>query len=235
MSKGFAELSEREKENEQKSREYYAEEIQDYVQCFDLLDEVMREIANELRNGKMGKIDSKEILVFAICRRIMGTSKVFFDLVVKGYRYDAFILLRTMCENVQLLVWLMRDEKNIDEWRFHQGQRLTCQIRKELGLNSEGIRGSFRFLNDYVHSNIKALGNFVKTINGEHGKQIHISSEPQFRRDQDTKILLYPIVGKWILGVLAKNYTKLLRPETIIRIASVLEKLEKDTEQLFKI
>jgi len=46
---------------------------------------------------------TRDWAVLTICNRIIGTSKVYIDLVAKGYYFDSQILPRCLYENV----WLM--------------------------------------------------------------------------------------------------------------------------------
>ena len=229
MRATFERLSKIETENEQKSRRYYNQEVQNYVQCLNLVDEVLGEIASELRKGN---IEKREFAVLCICHRIVGTSKVFHDLVIKGYHYDAFILLRSLLENLTLLIWFMDDKDNVEKWWLKKGQKLNFEIRKELGMDD--ISNSLKFFNNYVHSNYQAFRTLVEPIKREKGAQTFgIFTEPRFR-EKDVKTLLYPIVGKITLNIFLKNYEKCLKAETKLRILSIVRNSEKEIAELFK-
>jgi hypothetical protein len=229
----FALLSEHERKYLKEISKRYTQEILDYSECFDLLNDAMRHIADV-------KLEIKEdfklsdVTIFTVCNRIIGTSKTYLDLQLRGYKFDANIIMRSMLENIELLDWLVKDEKNANRWL--DGKIEFKVIRKELGLysNKKFLQAYDGFC-DYVHSNFKALTDLFqlseqREILDEKGTVRRMTTliiEPDTENlnlDEDS---LFPSIGYSALNALKEKYLTLLKPEIKSRIDNMFEKINE--------
>lgn len=217
----FKELTKSEKENIQKSKQFYGKEIRLYTKCFSLLSEVLNHLTESI-NRKDETIGKKDFTVFAICGRIFNTSKIYLDLLMKGYHYDASILNRSLLENVYLMEYLIRDEGNIDKWL--KGELKFSKVKKELGLfSNELFQKAYELFSDYIHSNIGAILSlasisYEKRNRSKGERRITFFIEPQFREDEDTKHDFFPSIGITTLCILSRNYGNMLDSKMKSRI-----------------
>ena len=137
----FDVLSKEEQKCKKKIEESYAQEIINYKECFESLDNLMWEIADAKAERKED-FNFSDVTIFAVCCRILGTSKVFIDLQIKGYKYDANIIMRSLLESALLLEWLIKDEKNAIMKLFHDAFKEISSI------NNEMIRTDYEYHND---------------------------------------------------------------------------------------
>jgi hypothetical protein len=229
----FGLLSEHERKYLKKISKRYTQEILDYSECFDLLHDAMRHIT-DAKLEKKEDFKLSDVTIFTVCNRIIGTSKVYLDLQLRGYKFDANIIMRSMLENIKLLDWLVEDEKNADRWL--DGKTKFRVIEEELGLysNKEFLQAYGGFC-DYVHSNFKALTDLFKLsekreILDEKGtvrRMTILIIEPDVENLNLDEGSLFPNIGHSALDALKKKYLTLLKPEIKSRIDNMFEKTKE--------
>ena len=111
----FEDLFTIENENILKTKKRYRKEIRNYTKCFDLLSDLISHICSQ-SNDKNLTHGARDFVFITFCGRIGLTSKVYLDLAMKGYYYDAEIILRSLYDNLWLLFFLAsQDEKTAGE------------------------------------------------------------------------------------------------------------------------
>lgn len=223
----FAILSKTEKENLKKNNERYAKEIANYCQWFNLLHDLMRNIAEAKKELRLS-----DVTIFVVCNRIIGTSKAFLDLQMKGYKYDANIIMRSLIESVSLLNFLIKDEKNANKWL--DGNLKFKDIRKALGLSSDKeFAQTYASFSDYVHSNFGALASLFeidgREIPDKEGMIKGITTfiiEPDTEKSDPEKYSLFPSAGIRAIWLLQEKYGSLVKPQIKSQIKGMLGTLK---------
>ena len=227
----FDVLSKEEQKYKKKIEESYAQEIINYKECFESLDNLMWEIADAKAERKED-FNFSDVTIFAVCCRILGTSKVFIDLQIKGYKYDANIIMRSLLESALLLEWLIKDEKNAGKGL--DGHTKFKTIRRELGNPSVYSSRAYDSFSDYVHSNFKSLIDLFKLNKKENAEEGMVKCITEFTIEPDVErgiamdeSSLFPSIGISALNSLKKKYAMLLKPEINSKIDDMFKKLNK--------
>jgi hypothetical protein len=156
----FKKLTKIENANIEHAKSIYSNRIRLYQEGCDLLSNVIKEIASNFSNRK--KAEEQDILIIALCNRIIGTSKVVYELSLRGYQFDTMILVRSLYENLLVLRYVQRSVSNTDKWL--SGKVRLSDVKKELSLFSDKWLTDFYIsISDYVHLNFKAILTLIKT------------------------------------------------------------------------
>lgn len=221
-------LSLAEKGNVSKSKAFYGKEIQNYSRCFDLLDDVIEHVC-ELSIRKKIVYDGKDIAFCTICQRVVLTSKVYLDLAMKGYYYDAEIIVRSLYENLYFMLSLMnKDKKTAEEiaekW---MNRKLDMKkIKESLGIfSNESMRQINAELNDCAHSNFPAIARFI-TKKGVIENTFQLIGEPTFRPDYGLEAF-DPFVATSSIQLSLENFKPLLETEFYSWAKNAVQRMEK--------
>ncbi len=226
----FEELSKNENRNASISKINFDKEIRNYKELFNLFNKLVDQIADKSIRREI-ELQEKDVVIINISNRIIGTSKVYLDLVMKGYSYDSNIILRSLLENTCLMLYFIKDKENIEKWL--SGELKLKRVRKELGLfTDKRFSKIYEYLSDYVHSNFVAL----KSLNEpeyDDGWVARMTIEPRYRPNLG-KYALFPSVGSIALAAFIKNFERILDPKMILESIALCEKIEKEAAYLFK-
>lgn len=218
-------LAKTEKENIRLTKKHYNKEIGSYVECFVLLYETIVHIIEEILRKDRG-LNKVEAAIFFHCARIVISSRVSLDLVMKGYYYDAYIINRSVFESVFLVQCFVKDSKNVEKWE--RGEKI--RFKKELDLfSSKGYEEAWQNACNYVHANIPAIRTLVEFHN--EGRSVDIHFEPLFRLHSDTADLLFPSVGILMLHTLLIAFGNIIKPKIKAKIERKLKKWTSDAQK----
>jgi len=195
--KGYYEIFlDKEKENVSLSKTHFDKQLGTYIECFNLLADTCVHIFDVLEKP----LTDRHASIAFQCARILGSLKVYIDLLMKGYYFDATIIERTLIEDFYLIRCFMEDEKYVDKWV--KKELKFSEVRKKLRLYSdESFVGYYEYLCDFVHSNIPAfhtLTEFYKRRKHAYGfsidRNIQIYFTPSFTSDPVIAIRFFPVV-----------------------------------------
>lgn len=223
----FAELTETESRNIEKTKDLFGKEILNYRRCCELLRNALRNIA-EKNKGKT--TDLRDFFIFQLFCRTIGTSKILLDLITKGYYFDAMIIERSLLENSCLILYLRNEKGNIMKWM--SGDVKLRKIREQLNLYSnESFVHGYSYLSDFVHSNLGALRHLAK-IKGKSMMRAQIEPKP-IETSYEGWFLFYPKHAELGLQIILKDYLKDIDEKLVREIQAFLKKLDKDGDEFF--
>ncbi len=223
-----AKFDEIETRNIQLSKELYKKYYNTYNKCFNLLVDVCVQIFDNLEKP----LNDNNASVAFNCARIIGSLRVYVDLMAKGYYYDANIIRRTLIENFYLIRSFVKNRKNIDRWMDNKLK--FRDIKKELGFKSdERFLGYYRELCNFVHSNVGAFRLYVdfsekqkSALGFDLDSKIKIFFTPRVISDSSIEVGFFPIIGFLTINWLAKMYWDSLKPDVRTYVSEALKKWE---------
>jgi len=191
-----------------------------YVECFELLAETIYYLIDEMKKQKP-IFGMTETAIFCNCARILGSMKVYLDLMMKGYYYDANIIYRSLLESMYLVECFIKDKKYAEKWMKYELK--FSKVRKELALYSDEATTEFyKELSDFVHANIPA----VSTLTESRGERtIDIFFTPTYELEPASLIpRLFPYIGYYMLELLLKSFRDMMKPNIQTKIRKALKK-----------
>lgn len=215
----FKELTEIEKANIKKAKSRFSEKIRSYREGCNLLCELIHLITEKLNEKKV--IELRDIAIASLCNRVVGTSKVIYELSIRGYEYDVMILNRSLYENFIALWYITEDNDNAEKWLF--GKVKLGEMKKELNIQSKQDFGkTYGMLSDFVHSNIRGIGTLI-----DFDKEGSLSCviEPRFDSVKSEDFL----PSHWALPmvVLRHHYKELIEQSMSTKINKAMLEAEK--------
>jgi hypothetical protein len=218
----FETLTKTENANIDYAKSVYPNRILLYQEGCNLLGDVIKEIASSFTNRK--EAEDKDVAVIALCNRILGTSKVVYELSIRGYQFDTMILVRSLYENFLVLNYVQRSASNTQKW-LEAKVRLPT-IVKELSLSSDKELRDFYFsISDYAHVNFEAIITLMKPQDKNH--TINISIEPRGLADKQNFL---PNFWANVLEFLSKHYKQLIKTETLTKISKLVKEADSLSE-----
>lgn len=214
----FKKLTKRERANVKQAKAIYSKRIRLYQEGCDLLNDLINEIATNFSDKTA---DMQDVLIIALCNRIIGTSKVIYELSLRGYQFDNTILVRSLYENSLALWYVQRSTDNTEKWL--SGRVKLRTIKRELDVSSSGLLTRFYdSTSDYVHSNFEAILTLIKTQ--EKTNSVDCLVEPMCLAEEGNFL---PNFWAIALQILSEHYKKIIRPETNTKIKKLIAKVKK--------
>jgi hypothetical protein len=150
--------------------------------------------------------------------RFLVSAKCLFNIVMRGYYYDAWIVLRSLQEN--FFHYLCFEESNNYAKRWFKKpkdkNRLRLREVKEVIKVSSNphVKEAYSFMSDFVHSNMNAISrNMVKFYLDDPNRRRPVDS-PEFRRDSDLLLKTFGALNTAMLLVLIRTFQEDLGTET---------------------
>lgn len=213
-----------EKKNIGLSKKHYTEELDSYVECFNLLTDTFVHLCDILK-----PLNYVQACVLFNCGRMLSSLGVYIDLLMKGHYFDAYIIRRSLLENVFLLECFVKDEQYAEKW-VKQELKLS-KIKKELDLYTwEAFVEYYNDMCDFVHANVPAILTFVELGKSPEAKLYYT---PKFKLDPAIAIHFFPLVGYMMLSNLHKAYGNLMNPKIKIQVEKSLMKWKIEVDELY--
>jgi hypothetical protein len=214
----FKKLTKNERANIKQAKSIYSKRIRLYREGCDLLNDVIKEISTNFSNKKA---EMQDVVIIALCNRIIGTSKVIYELSIRGYQFDNMILARSLYENLLVLWYVQRSASNTEKWL--SGKVKLRTVKRELDLSSSKLlTGFYDLTSDYVHSNFEAFLTLIKTR--KKANVVDCLIEPMCLANERNFL---PNFWALVLAALSKHYKNLIQPETNTRIKELIAKVKK--------
>ena len=231
----YAHFLEAEKRTIKSTKKHYAKEISIYVECFNLLVQTIDHIAERSVKVKP-PLGLTESAILFNAARILSSMRVYIDLVMKGYYFDAHIIRRSLYESVLLIDSFTRDKKYVDKW-VDKELKLS-QVKKEVGFYGKEILERFyEEMSDYVHSNIPAVLTLVELepparMHAEELWSADVHTRPSFESERISTGSVFPIMGYLTLGLLLRFFGNKMKPKTRSKIYEALRRWKTEVERL---
>ncbi len=228
----FEEASKAEKENIEKTKTLFGEQIKNYIDFYELLYNLHEHAGNQSIAKKI-IFDHRDSVVLMISARIVLTSKAYLDLVLKGYYYDSEVIYRSLVESIGVMRLLVncKDTEKANKYakKWLKGKLELRTVKEELNLtkNSEFSR-LYGGLSDYVHSNFEAVGTLIKCDYAQ--GSLDASPKPTFK-PECTLNALYPHT-EFTASLLLENFQDIIEPEFKSQTINTLKKLNDERKRL---
>lgn len=214
----FEESTKIEKANIKRTKSRFAKKISSYKEGCDLLCELVYRLSEKLNEKE---IEFRDIAIASLCNRIIGTSKVIYELSIRGYNYDVMILNRSLYETSIVLWYITKDNNNAEKWIT--GEVNLSKMKKELGLfSNQEFEKSYGELSNFVHSNMYGIATLIEP-NKEMGLDCVI--EPRFDSVKSGDFL----PSHWMLplAVVSYHYKELIGKDTQTKINKAILEAKK--------
>jgi hypothetical protein len=229
----YQQLLRTEGDNIRLTEKHYKKAIDFYIESVNLLHEVVLNILGSAKKQKR-KSTNVESVICVNCARIISSSRVLLDLVMKGYYYDAYIIQRSLVENALLIECFTRDEKYAKKWV--NGELKMSKVKEKLGLySSQEFVDMYATLSDFVHANAPAIipstfEKLEKKLTKKYNASIFFT--PRFEKDSNTFILLFPFAQFYVIVTLSKLYQGMVKRGIKTRIKNMWQKWDSQFKEL---
>lgn len=225
----FEEISQAEKENTEKSKALFGDQIRNRIETYELLYSINERIGNQSINRNI-VFDYRDSVVLMLSSRSIMTLKACFDLDLKGYYYDTEIIHRSLFENLCVIMYVVLCEDkqlaNENALKWLNGELKIHKVKKELNAigNYEQFLEAYRILCGYVHSDFKSISSLI-TVNPSNGS-LHVFHKPEFNACF-ARIAFYPHVEFSLLNLLIANFSEVIEPnfksQTLKKLMELIE------------
>jgi hypothetical protein len=205
----FKYVNEMEEQNISLSHKYFPEDLQKY----ELSVNVLAQTPHEVNQSFIGRIltPAKKITAVLLSSRFLVASKCLFNIALQGYYYEAYILLRSLQENVFLCLSFAESNDCAKQWLTKKGLRLK-EVKKVIKLSSRPlVKDAYDFMCDFVHSNMPAIARFTKY---EEKPKIRPQERPEFRTDANDLFKAFRALNTSILLILVDIFKEDLDGKT---------------------
>lgn len=214
----FRVLTKDERANIKQAKLIYSKRIRLYKEGCNLLHNLIMDVCAESNKEKVGSL--QDIAMTALGSRIIGTSKVIYELAIRGYQFDVEILVRSLVETSLVLWYIHRSVDNTEKWL--SGKIHFSDIKKDLFSSpDEVVKSFYDRQSHFVHSNIGAILSLIE--NQKEDNVIVCKIEPWGLADE------HNFLGNfWALPlmILFDHYKNIIRPETNTRIEKLIAKVK---------
>lgn len=212
----FELVNEIEKQNIKLSQQYFPEDLQKYEDSVNVLARTLNSI-DQAFNVEKGKILQPESKIATVLQssRFMVSAKCLFNMIVQGYYYEAWILMRSLQENVVYCLCFAESNEYAKLW-FKK--RLTSRtafrkVRKVIHPSDQKhLKEARDFMNNFVHSKMPAIASFVKFERKP--KLIRPQEKPEFRKGSNILLKAFRILNASTLLILIDIFNEDLDTET---------------------
>jgi hypothetical protein len=237
----------REKQNEKLSISEMGDILKLYEDTVDLCFETLYNISGRT-SGKL--LDEEKATSFLIAIRILSALQSIRHLTVKGYYYQASVLMRSFFESLGLCIYLSKHLEEAERWI--EGKKLNITsidlfeyIPKTLfDKYDSNLRAVYGMLCDYVHTNYIAVcestfipDNFdIVLLDGKERVHARISIPSEFDGEKIKQMPYFPLL---FLATLLKTFqkgrwntkTRKLYHDLVLKYGDILDENDKDSEK----
>jgi hypothetical protein len=219
----FRHVSEMEELNIRLSQRHFSEDLRRY----ELTVNVLAQTLNEINQSFKGRVltPEKKIATVMLSSRYMVASKCLFNIILQGYYYEAWILLRSMQENVFYCLCFAESNDHAKQWFTKEGLRLR-KVKEVIKLSSRPlVKEAYGFMSDFVHSNMPAIASLVKF---EEKPKVKPPERPEFRKSANNLLKLFRALNTSMLLILVDIFKEDLNKETKNVITTFVRDEHKD-------
>lgn len=222
-------IDEMEEQNIKLSQKYLSQDLQKYELSVNVLVRVLNWIdkAFNVTEGKYLKPESK-IATVLLASRFMVSAKCLFNMIVKGYYYEAWILMRNLQDNVAYCLCFVESNDYAKLWfKKRLSMRTTLKkVRKVIHpSHRQHLKNARDFMDDFVHSKMPAVARFLKY---EPKPIIRPQERPEFRKDANVLLRALRTLNTSMLLILIDIFEKDLNKETKGTIVTFVREEQKD-------
>ncbi len=230
----FGEISEAEKENIEKSKALFGDQIRNHIETYELLYSLNEHIGNQSITREI-IFDYRDSVVLMLSSRAIMTLKACFDLDMKGYYYDTEIIQRSLFENLCVIMYVVLCEDkqiaNENALKWLKGELKIHTIKKELNAigNYEQFLEAYRILCGYVHSDFKSISSLMAVDLSN--SSLHVAHKPEFK-PSIARIAFYPHVEFSLINLLIVNFAEIIEPDFKTQTLKKLMQLHEEGNRL---
>jgi len=219
----FKYVNEMEEQNIRLSQGHFSEDLQKYELTVNVLAQTLHEI-NQSFKGRV-LTPEKKITTVMLSSRYMVASKCLFNIILQGYYYEAWILLRSLQENVFYCLCFAESNEHARQWLRKEGLRLK-KVKKVIRLGSRPlVKEAYGFMSDFVHSNMPAIARFVKF---EEKPKVKPPERPEFRKNANNLLKAFRTLNTSMLLILVDIFKEDLNKETKDIVTTFVREEQKD-------
>jgi len=210
----FKLVNEREEQNIKLSQRCFSQDLQKYKLSVNVLAQTLKSIEQAFK-GKVLQPETK-IATVLVSSRFMVSSKCLFNMVVQGYYYDAWIVLRSLQENVFYCLCFAESNDYAKRWFKKQSEKKNelrlKEVKRVIELSSKPhVWEAYSFMSDFVHSNMPAIARIVEF---ERKPKIRPPDSPKFRKDSNVLLKAFRVFNISMLLVLIETFKEELSRKT---------------------
>jgi len=197
----FKYVSEIEEENIKLSKKYFSEDLQAY----ELTVNVLAQTLHEINQSFIGRVltPARKIATIMVSSRYMLASKCLFNIILEAYYYEAWILLRSLQENVFYCLCFAESNEHARQWLKKEGLRLS-KVKEIIKLSSRPfVKEAYGFMSDFVHSNMPAIARLVKF---EEQTKVKPPERPEFKKNANNLLRAFRALNTSILLILIDTF-----------------------------
>jgi hypothetical protein len=219
----FGYVNEMEEQNIRLSKELFSKDLQKYELTVNVLAQTLHEI-NESFKGRI-LIPEKKITTIILSSRFMLASKCLFNVILEGYYYEAWILLRSLQENVFYCLCFAESNDHARQWLKKEGLRLK-QVKRIIKFSSRPlVKEAYGFMSDFVHSNKPAIARLLK-FGGE--PKVKPQERPEFRKNANNLLKVFRTLNTSMLLILVDVFKEDLNEKTKTILTAFVRLEQKD-------
>jgi len=219
----FKYVNEMEEQNIRLSKEYFFEDMQKYELTVNVLAQTLHEI-NQSFKGR-GLTPAKKIATIMLSSRFMLASKCLFNIILEAYYYEAWILLRSLQENVFYCLCFAESNEHASRWLKKEGLRLK-EVKKIIKFSSRPlVKEAYSFMSDFVHSNMPAIARVSKF---EEKPKVKPPERPEFRKNANNLFKAFRTLNTSMLLILVDIFKDDLNKKTKDIVTAFVREEQKD-------
>lgn len=225
----FEYINEMEEQNIKLSQKQLLQDLQKYELSVNILTRTLNLIdkAFSVAEGKYLKPESK-IATVLLASRFMVSAKCLFNMILKGYYYEAWILMRNLQENVAYCICFAESNDYAKLW-FKKRLSTRVAFRKVRKViqpsHRKHLKDARDFMDEFVHSKMPAVARFVKY---EPKPIIRPQERPEFRKNADILLKAFRTLNTSMLLILIDTFKENLNKETKDTITTFIRKEQKE-------
>jgi hypothetical protein len=229
----FTYISEIEQENVELSQIKLQQDLQKYELSVSVLARTLNLIdkAFNVAEGKYLKPESK-IATVLLASRFLVSSKCLFNMLVKGYYFEAWILMRNLQENVADCLCFAESNDYAKLWfkKRLSTRRAFKKVRKVIQpSHRKHLKDARDFMNEFAHSKMPAVARFVKF---ERKPIIKPQERPEFQKNANLLFRAFRTLNTSLLLILVDLFKDALKKETKDIVTAFVMDEQKDLKLL---
>lgn len=220
----------------------FKKDIELYQCSFDMLMETILYLSEHSIRERTSS-DAKAV-IFAFLPRIVQSMQSFRVLNLKGYYYDALVILRSFVESLGLCAYFALNEDEAENWMKGKDVqvskiKLADHISTLLSTEGSEMKHLYGDLCNYVHTNIRAIVSFVSKIDHE-SSIVALKFIPELDKEKFEKVSPLPSLTLSVLSEIFKSELAEKREKILKFIKQYLAETEpassaKKEETTFKL
>ena len=219
----FGYVNEMEEQNIRLSKELFSEDLQKYELTVNVLAQTLHEINKSFKGRVL--TPAKKIATMMLSSRFMLASKCLFNVILEGYYYEAWILLRSLQENVFCCLCFAESNEHARQWLKKEGLRLK-QVKRIIKLSSRPlVKEAYGFMSDFVHSNMPAIARLLKF---EGKPKVKPQERPEFRKNANILLKAFRALNTSMLLILVDVFREDLNEKTKAILTAFVREEQKD-------